>query len=133
MPVATRAVSRHLPSSSQAKRWSLVSATFIRFRHVINGSLTFVFPAHTWRVHPAFSETLTTAVIGPPLLSVVWTLTLQSESEGPALISYAARLHRVDRITLTVSSLRRRGAHRSANAFKLGLRAEIGRASCRER
>src|SRR4030095_6817852 len=32
---------------SQAKRWSLVSVTSIRFRHVIDGSLAFVFPAHT--------------------------------------------------------------------------------------
>ena len=44
---------------------------------------------------PAFSATLTTPAIGPAQLPVVWTLTLQSESEGPALISCAARLLRV--------------------------------------
>jgi hypothetical protein len=36
-----------LRASSQANNWSLVSATFQRFRHVINGSLAFVLPAHT--------------------------------------------------------------------------------------
>src|SRR6476620_7184436 len=79
-------------ASSQAKRWSLVSVTSIRFRHVINGSLAFVFPGHTGRVRPAFSVTLTTPAIGPAPLPVVWTLTLQSESEGPTLISCAAKL-----------------------------------------
>ena len=32
---------------SQANNWSLVLATSLRFRHVINGSLAFVLPAHT--------------------------------------------------------------------------------------
>ena len=36
-----------LRASSQANNWSLVSATFQRFRHVLNGSLAFVLPAHT--------------------------------------------------------------------------------------
>jgi hypothetical protein len=36
-----------LRAPSQANDWSLVSATSIRFRHVINGSLAFVLPAHT--------------------------------------------------------------------------------------
>src|SRR6266496_411153 len=36
-----------LRASSQANNWSLVSATSQRFRHVINGSLAFVLPAHT--------------------------------------------------------------------------------------
>ena len=36
-----------LRASSQANNWSPVSATFQRFRHVINGSLAFVLPAHT--------------------------------------------------------------------------------------
>jgi len=44
---------------------------------------------------------------------VVWTLTLQPESEGRALISCAARLHQV---TITaVSFPRHRGAQLSAN------------------
>ena len=36
-----------LRASSQANNRSLVSMTSLRFRHVINGSLAFVFPAHT--------------------------------------------------------------------------------------
>ena len=36
-----------LRAVSQANNWSLVLATFQRFRHVINGSLAFVLPAHT--------------------------------------------------------------------------------------
>src|SRR6266516_942396 len=45
----------------------------------------------------------------------VWTLILQSEPEGPALISCAARLHRVGcHSYMVASSLRRRGALSSA-------------------
>ena len=36
-----------LRAASQANDWSLVSVASLRFRHVINGSLAFVFPAHT--------------------------------------------------------------------------------------
>ena len=36
-----------LRASSQTNNWSLVSATSQRFRHVLNGSLAFVLPAHT--------------------------------------------------------------------------------------
>src|SRR5208283_3304892 len=36
-----------LRASSQANNWSPVSATSQRFRHVLNGSLAFVLPAHT--------------------------------------------------------------------------------------
>ena len=43
------------------------------------------------------SKTLTTPVIGPAPLLVVWTLTLPSESEGPSLIACAARLHGFNR------------------------------------
>src|SRR5262245_9053505 len=54
--------------------------------------------------------TLTTSAIGPKQLAVVWTLILQSEPEGPALISCAARLHRVGcHSYMVASSLRRRG------------------------
>ena len=45
---------------------------------------------------------------------MVWTLTLQSESEGPTLISCAARLLQVGRTYMAVSSPRRRGAQSSA-------------------
>src|SRR6516164_6683816 len=36
-----------LRAPSQTNNWSLVSATSLRFRHVSNGSLAFVLPAHT--------------------------------------------------------------------------------------
>src|SRR5262249_21270917 len=55
------------------------------------------------------------SAIGPKQLAVVWTLILQSEPEGPALISCAARLHRVGcHSYMVASSLRRRGARSSA-------------------
>lgn len=41
---------------------------------------------------PPFPESLTTLVIGPAQHPAVWTLVLQPESEGPSLISHAARL-----------------------------------------
>jgi hypothetical protein len=37
----------HPPDSSQASGWSLVSMASLQFRHVDDGSLTFVFPALT--------------------------------------------------------------------------------------
>jgi hypothetical protein len=46
---------------------------------------------------PPFPATLTTSAIGPTQLAVVWTLILQSEPEGPTLISCAARLPGVAR------------------------------------
>jgi hypothetical protein len=64
--------------------------TSLRFRHLVNGSLVFVFPARTCRVMPDVSGTLTTPAIVPEQLPVVWTLALQPESEGPTLISGAA-------------------------------------------
>jgi hypothetical protein len=45
---------------------------------------------------PPFPATLTTPAIVPAQLAVVWTLILQSESEGPALISCAAKLLKGD-------------------------------------
>jgi integrase len=54
--------------------------------------------------------TLTTPVLRPTPLTVVWTPTLQSESEGPPLIVCTARLHQFDRPYIPVSSPRRRGA-----------------------
>src|SRR5439155_26404627 len=79
-------------ASSRAKRTSSVSMTSLLFRHVVNGSLAFVFPALTCRVHPAFYVSLTTPAIGPEQHPVVWTLVLQPESEGPAPIPPAAQL-----------------------------------------
>src|SRR5262249_19928532 len=93
------------------------------FHSVITVSLAFVAPARTWRLPPAFSATLTTSAIGPKQLAVVWTLILQSEPEGPALISCAARLHRVGcHSYMVASSLRRRGAPLSANRWAYSLR-----------
>src|SRR3954467_5256239 len=97
---------------SQANNWSLVLATSLRFRHVSNGSLTRLTSAHLTGLIPPFAATLTTSAIGPTQLAVVWTLILQSEPEGPTLISCAARLPGVDRY-MTPSS-RRRGAQSSA-------------------
>ncbi|HEX5864381.1 MAG TPA: hypothetical protein VF014_09025, partial [Casimicrobiaceae bacterium] len=45
---------------------------------------------------PPFPATLTTPAIVPEQLAVVWTLILQSESEGPTLISCAAKLLKGD-------------------------------------
>ena len=69
----------------------------LRFRHVISGSLAFVFPASPDEFIPPFPTTLTTIGFGPKPLVVVWTLPLQSGSEGPSLIACAARLHRFNR------------------------------------
>jgi hypothetical protein len=51
---------------------------------------------------PPFPATLTTPTIESEQLAVVWTLILQSESEGPTLIACAAKLLEG---TLTFSSL----------------------------
>src|SRR3954471_24322319 len=53
--------------------------------------------AHLTGLLPPFAATLTTSAIGPTQLAVVWTLILQSEPEGPTLISCAARLPGVAR------------------------------------
>ena len=58
---------------------------------------------------PAFSATLTTPAIGPEQLAVVWTLILQSEPEGPTLISCAAKLLKGD-LHIQISFSRLRGA-----------------------
>jgi len=63
----------------------------LQFRHVDDGSLTFVFQsAHLTGFVPPFPATLTTSALGPKQLAVVWALTLSPEPEGPALISHAA-------------------------------------------
>src|SRR3984893_9479308 len=68
---------------------------------------------HLTASHPPFPSTLTTPAVILERLVAVWTLILQSEPEGPALISCAARLLRSDS-TLPISSSRRRGAPTSA-------------------
>src|SRR5580704_14672594 len=51
---------------------------------------------HLTASHPPFPSTLTTPAVILERLVAVWTLILQSEPEGPALISCAARLLRSD-------------------------------------
>ena len=62
---------------------------------------------------PAFSVSLTTPAIVPEQHPVVWTPSLHSGSEGPTLISCAARLLQVSSYIATSFS-RRRGAPSSA-------------------
>jgi hypothetical protein len=95
VPVTTRAVDRCPPSlipdqqlesgfgdvptlSTRCQRF-----TFVRLPD-----------SHLTGLSPPFPETLTTPVIGPTQLPVVWTLILQPESEGPTLISCAAQRFR---------------------------------------
>jgi hypothetical protein len=113
MPVAARSVGRRLPSSVPGQRLEpgfgnvpTLSTHQQRFTCVRLAS------AHLTGC-PAFSATLTTLAIVPKQLAVVWTLILQSESEGPSLISCAARLLRFG-LYIRASSPRRRGARRVA-------------------
>jgi len=99
VPVTARPVSRHLPSLVPGQQLEpgfddvpTLSTRRQRFTRVRLPS------AHLTGC-PAFSATLTTPAIEPAQLAVVWTPILQSEPEGPALISCAARLLRVGLIT----------------------------------
>src|SRR5712692_1730942 len=47
VPATTRAPAGRPPGSSQTTDRNLVSMASSRFRHVVDGSLSFVFPAHT--------------------------------------------------------------------------------------
>jgi len=93
MPVTTRAVSRHLPSlvPGQTVEPGFGDVHTLSTRHQRFTRVRL--PSTHLTGSPAFSVTLTTPALGPAPLPVVWTLTLQSESEGPTLISCAARLH----------------------------------------
>src|SRR4051794_8069542 len=113
MPVAARPVGRLPPSFVAGQQREpgfgdvpTLSTRQQRFTHVRLTS------AHLTGLLPPFAATLTTSAIGPTQLAVVWTLILQSEPEGPTLISCAARLPGVDRYM--TPSLRRRGAQSSA-------------------
>src|SRR4051812_11059031 len=113
MPVAARPVGRLPPSFVAGQQREpgfgdvpTLSTRQQRFTHVRLTS------AHLTGLLPPFAATLTTSAIGLTQLAVVWTLILQSEPEGPTLISCAARLPGVDRY-MTPSS-RRRGAPSSA-------------------
>src|SRR4051812_11377398 len=119
MPVAARPVGRLPPSFVAGQRRepgfgdvATLSTRQQRFTHVRLTS------AHLTGLLPPFAATLTTSAIGPRQLAVVWTLILQSEPEGPTLISCAARLPGVDRY-MTPSS-RRRGAPSSACPCRAG-------------
>src|SRR3954468_10883994 len=93
MPVAARPVGRLPPSFVAGQQREpgfgdvpTLSTPQQRFTHVRLTS------AHLTGLLPPFAATLTTSAIGPRQLAVVWTLILQSEPEGPTLISCAARL-----------------------------------------
>jgi hypothetical protein len=93
MPVTAWAFSRHTPSFIAGQRLEpgfddvhTLSTRRQRFTHVRLPS------AHLTGFFPPFPGSLTTLAIGPAQQPVVWTLALQPESEGPALISCAARL-----------------------------------------
>src|SRR4051812_29040413 len=98
MPVAARPVGRLPPSFVAGQQREpgfgdvpTLSTRQQRFTHVRLTS------AHLTGLIPPFPATLTTSAIGPTQLAVVWTLILQSEPEGPTLISCAARLPGVAR------------------------------------
>src|SRR3954466_13089553 len=98
MPVAARPVGRLPPSFGAGQQREpgfgdvpTLSTRQQRFTHVRLTS------AHLTGLLPPFAATLTTSAIGPTQLAVVWTLILQSEPEGPTLISCAARLPGVAR------------------------------------
>lgn len=62
------------------------------FRHLISGSLAFVFlGSYLIDSRPTFSATLTTHTLRRTQLAVVWSLILQPGPEGPTLISRAVR------------------------------------------
>src|SRR5262249_28035651 len=111
VPVTARAVGRRLPSFITGQRLEpafddvpTLSTRSQRFTRVRLSS------AHLTGC-PAFSESLPTPAVVPEQHPVVWTPVLQPESEGPALISRAARLLQG---AITASSLRLRGARSSA-------------------
>jgi hypothetical protein len=60
------------------------------FRCVIDGSLSFAFPAHTCHILCDVSVSLTTTTHSPQQHTVVWDLLLQSDPEGPTFISDTA-------------------------------------------
>jgi len=90
MPDAARAVNRNPPDSSRENHQSPVSTSDNALRHVIDGSLSFVFSDHTCRIQCDISMTLTTTAHSPQQLMAVWNLRLHSDSEGPTFISSTA-------------------------------------------
>src|ERR1700750_2538923 len=98
MPVAARPVRRLPPSFVPDQRlepgFGDVPTLSTRQQRFTRVRLT---SAHLTGLIPPFAATLTTSAIGPTRLAVVWTLILQSEPEGPTLISCAARLPGVAR------------------------------------
>ena len=98
MPVAARPVGRLPPSFVAGQQlepgFGDVPTLSTRQQRFTRVRLT---SAHLTGLIPPFAATLTTSAIGPTRLAVVWTLILQSEPEGPTLISCAARLPGVAR------------------------------------
>jgi hypothetical protein len=101
MPVAARPVGRLPPSFVAGQQlepgFGDVPTLSTRQQRFTRVRLT---SAHLTGLIPPFAATLTTSAIGPTRLAVVWTLILQSEPEGPTLISCAARLPGVARYIL---------------------------------
>ena len=93
MPATARTVSR---SSSELVPDQFREPGFDGAQLIFDASATVHSRSSSQRVPDEFtslfSKTLTTSAIEPTPLLVVWTLTLQSESEGPTLISCAAKL-----------------------------------------
>ena len=117
MPVAARPVGRLPPSFVAGQQlepgFGDVSGLSTRQQRFTRVRLT---SAHLTGSLPPFAATLTTSAIGPTRLAVVWALILQSEPEGPTLISCAARLPGVARYI--APSSRRRGAQSSAKRIR---------------
>jgi len=107
MPDAARAVNRNPPDSSRSTHQSPVSTSSNALRHFIDGSLSFVFSAHTCRIQCDVSMTLTTTTHSPQQLMAVWNLRLHSDSEGPTFISSTAlKAKRTDFYIRTSDSIR---------------------------
>ena len=108
-PASRQASAELRPKRKVAPGFDNIPRLSTRHRRFTHVRLT---GAHLTGSHPPFPATLTTPAVSPGRLAAVWTLILQSEPEGPALISCAARLPGVDRYM--IPSSRRRGALQSA-------------------
>ncbi len=110
-PAATQAISRHLLGSS----WETTTPSFDTIPTLSALHRTVRFRSSPWPTPDAscapFPRTLPTATLDRHDSGVVWSLLLQAGSEGPTLISCAARRFQS---VMTTSLLRRRGTQSSA-------------------
>src|SRR5262249_10210723 len=104
-----------LRASSQANNWNLVSVTSLRFRHVINGPLTFVSPATPRRVPPRLFRNA--YHLGPWTKAACGGLdpdpAIRARGTCPHLLCSEAASSRLS-LYMMASSLCRRGAQSSA-------------------